>query len=818
MSTLFVNTIRPDSGSNVLISSSLTVSESLKVAGDFELSGSIKLGNADTDSIGFVADVSSSILPDANETFDLGSTSKKWRHLHAVGVTASGDISSSGTIIAQNIQIDSFNISEEVFTSITASGDISTSGAFIGDGSQLSGVGISGSALDVVSINVDTFVSGAGTGSFNHFFVSGEISGSVSASGTGSFQGGIDAIEATGSFGYISASGDITAAGTIFALAITSSGNISGSNIIANGDISSSGTGSFNHLAVSGEISGAVSASGTGSFAGGIDAIEATGSFGYISSSGDISSSGTGSFEHIVITSQIIGNVSASGTASFQGGVDCIGDGTGMSPASGAFGYISTSGDINVNDILTLSASGDITTVHTASFGHVIINAGSTNHSISASGDIRLNTGSFFVGDGRLLTNITTSVSPPGADTQVVFNDGGSLGADAGFVYNKTTNNLSVSGSITIGAGPPASNFEGHVSASGTGSFGGGVDAVGTTGSFGYISCSGDISSSGLGFFANGIETDVTATGSFGYISCSGNISISGHINAANGRFNTTVSASLLKGQQVQAQVGNNLGYRFNLNDDSKVNGIQYNTIGERAHLQIPSLPTSVTNPFTASSTARVGGDLTAAGAVTIAGTTTTAGALNVDGNFNIAGVAVTATAAELNKMDGFGGTTDQLNSLIKSAAAEIEGGKSVEYDSDGAVKLRSPKSNSTATLTVGDSGTTILATGGTPQTFTLPGPEGASGVFFNFVATSAQQHVIRLGTGVNQINGFIIDFTNGAASSTNDTTVATTRLSNQGKITLNNPTIGDNLQFICDGERWYVRGMLNDTPTTGTV
>lgn len=77
MSTLFVNTIRPDSGSNVLISSSLTVSESLKVAGDFELSGSIKLGNADTDSIGFVADVSSSILPDANETFDLGSTSKK---------------------------------------------------------------------------------------------------------------------------------------------------------------------------------------------------------------------------------------------------------------------------------------------------------------------------------------------------------------------------------------------------------------------------------------------------------------------------------------------------------------------------------------------------------------------------------------------------------------------------------------------------------------------------------------------------------------------------------------------------------------------
>ena len=99
MSTLFVNTIKPDSGSNILISSSLTVSESLKVAGDFELSGSIKLGNADTDSIGFIADISSSIIPDSNELYDLGSTSKKWRHLHAVGITASGDISSSGTII-----------------------------------------------------------------------------------------------------------------------------------------------------------------------------------------------------------------------------------------------------------------------------------------------------------------------------------------------------------------------------------------------------------------------------------------------------------------------------------------------------------------------------------------------------------------------------------------------------------------------------------------------------------------------------------------------------------------------------------------------
>ena len=59
-------------------------------------------------------------------------------------------------------------------------------------------------------------ISSSGTGSFNHFFVSGEISGSVSASGTGSFTGGVDAMDATGSFGYISASTDISASGIVY--------------------------------------------------------------------------------------------------------------------------------------------------------------------------------------------------------------------------------------------------------------------------------------------------------------------------------------------------------------------------------------------------------------------------------------------------------------------------------------------------------------------------------------------------------------------------------------------------------------------------
>ena len=843
MSTLFVNTIYPDSGSSVNISGSLIISQSLIVADNITMSGSIKLGDADTDSVSLTAEISSSIIPDADLTYNLGSSAKKWNKLHVGNITASHNISSSGIVYGAVGQFDELTLPP--FTTITASGGISAA-SFVGDGSQLTGVGSTGSVLDVVSVSVDTFVSGAGTGSFNHFFVSGEISGSVSASGTGSFQGGVNAAGTNSTFGNITASGNISASGYVFSNNLVLpvdeggaeearivfsknwTGNVSNqkgdngyifdddqsiqigyadSDYVAIGHQDPTNTDSDGmriYLQTGVRVKGSVSASGTGSFQHGIDAAGATGSFGMISASGDISASGTGSFEFLTVPGEVSGNISASGTGSFAGGIDCIGDGTGMSPASGAFGYISTSADIFVGG--KLSGSGEVTTnTFSTTRNGIITTFINTDGVISASGDIALNTGSFFRGDGRLLTNITTSVAPPGADKQVVFNDNGSLGAEAGITY--------ATGSLTLTAALIATT---HVSTSRVSASAGFESDTASTSSFGYISCSGDFSSSGLGFFANGIETDVTATGSFGYISCSGNISLSGEINGANGTFTTTVSASLLKGQSVQAQAGNNLGYRFNLNNDSQINGIQYNTIGERAHLQIPSLPVSVTLPFSASSTALIGGNLTVGGTTTIAGATTHNGVLNAANGFQVGGVAVTATAAELNVMDGFGGTTTQLNALIKSAAGEIEASKAVEYDSDGAVKTKVPKKTTTTTLSVGDSGTTLMPTADSAQVFTLPNPNVSSGVFFNFIAGSAQTH--RISCPTNKIQGFILDVSRGAEEGSNDASIGVTVVTNQATITLVNPVVGDNLQFVSDGDNWYVRGYVNNTPTLTTV
>ncbi len=92
MSTLYVNTLYPTSGDTVNVSGSLTVS------------GHLNLGDANTDSVSFGAEVSSSILPDADNTYDLGSISKSWRTIFTN--TASIDFVSSSLIPDADITYD----------------------------------------------------------------------------------------------------------------------------------------------------------------------------------------------------------------------------------------------------------------------------------------------------------------------------------------------------------------------------------------------------------------------------------------------------------------------------------------------------------------------------------------------------------------------------------------------------------------------------------------------------------------------------------------------------------------------------------------
>ena len=59
------------------------------VSGNVVLGGTITIGDTTNDSVIFNADLSSSIIPDATNTYDLGSTSKVYRNIYANSVSAS---------------------------------------------------------------------------------------------------------------------------------------------------------------------------------------------------------------------------------------------------------------------------------------------------------------------------------------------------------------------------------------------------------------------------------------------------------------------------------------------------------------------------------------------------------------------------------------------------------------------------------------------------------------------------------------------------------------------------------------------------------
>lgn len=82
----------------------LNVAGNIYLSGNVVADGNVTLGDADTDSITLNADITSSIIPDATDTYDLGSTGKKWRNLDLSqnatigGNVSAGDLTFSGTI------------------------------------------------------------------------------------------------------------------------------------------------------------------------------------------------------------------------------------------------------------------------------------------------------------------------------------------------------------------------------------------------------------------------------------------------------------------------------------------------------------------------------------------------------------------------------------------------------------------------------------------------------------------------------------------------------------------------------------------------
>ena len=81
MSNINVNNITPLAGT----SGTVSVSGSLHVSGNLSANGTLTLGDANTDNILLNAELSSSLIPDVNNQFDIGSLSKQWKDLYIDG-------------------------------------------------------------------------------------------------------------------------------------------------------------------------------------------------------------------------------------------------------------------------------------------------------------------------------------------------------------------------------------------------------------------------------------------------------------------------------------------------------------------------------------------------------------------------------------------------------------------------------------------------------------------------------------------------------------------------------------------------------------
>ena len=77
----------------------LQVNANLHATGDITADGNIILGSDDTDNITFNADVISNIIPDQNDTFDLGETNKTWNNLYTKFVNGQ-EVGVQGALIA----------------------------------------------------------------------------------------------------------------------------------------------------------------------------------------------------------------------------------------------------------------------------------------------------------------------------------------------------------------------------------------------------------------------------------------------------------------------------------------------------------------------------------------------------------------------------------------------------------------------------------------------------------------------------------------------------------------------------------------------
>ena len=483
-------------------SSGVTVTGNLDVTGNLEVTGTttfnggtLTLGDSATDNVVFGADVNSSITPNTDDAYDLGSSSKEWRNLYIDGEanidTLNADSATLTTADINGGTVDGATIgansaSTGAFTSVTVSTTLDVSGAAIFDGNVALGNGTSDTItatgrfnsslvpstddardLGTSSLqwrdlyidgtaNIDSLV--ADTADINGGTIDGTAIGgnspssgaftSISASGNVDLGNATsDTITATGRFDsdLVPSSDSSNALGTtalrwsiFFADAATITNDVSiGGDLTVIGDANITGTLTYEDVTNIDSVgvvtarSGLVVSSGGANITGGI--------------TGDLTGDVTGNADTAttLATSRTL-SISGAGTgsASFNGGANAA---IALTLANSGV-TAATYGSSSAIPIITVDAKGLITSASTTAIDSTTIENGTASVAVSSNGPITSTGNHDFTAGIDVTGNITVTGTVDGRD---VATDGSKLDGIASGAQVNVATNLSVTTTTT---------------------------------------------------------------------------------------------------------------------------------------------------------------------------------------------------------------------------------------------------------------------------------------------------------------------------------------------------------------------------------
>ncbi len=395
------------------------------------------------------------------------------------GITAGTSYSNANVADYLASGSDSSNI---ITTANVSGGNLVTSGLISSAGNitggNLSGTSISGTLITAAQTNITS------VGTLSSLAVTANVTGGniltagvVSAAGAGIFGAGLSVtgnITATGNINYQNVT-DLVVGDPLIYIGANNTSDLVDLGIVASANVA----GTYQHLGVVRDHNTGIWRFFSNVVAEPTTVIDWANSVYAPVSAGAITSNSTVSASGNITGGNVLTGGLVSSTGNITGGnlrtaglITATGNITGAN-LSLSYGAISTSGMVYdpANVLLTIGGPGPAN-IRIDGLGGVYAGTG---RQISAVGNItggNINTGglvtatgnitsagnvaaTYFIGNGSQLTGITSTVSPAGSNTQIQFNDGGSLGASANLTFDKSTDTLNAT-TVTANGAPLA--------------------------------------------------------------------------------------------------------------------------------------------------------------------------------------------------------------------------------------------------------------------------------------------------------------------------------------------------------------------------